>query len=87
MPSSLSSCRVAEEEIAPGHVVWDIGANVGVFTLASAAMAGRNVFVLDVEPDPMLAGLLGRSTARARRLGYDVHILSAAIADTAASPG
>jgi FkbM family methyltransferase len=74
--------RIAEEEISPGDVVWDIGANVGVFTLAAAAMAGRGVFVLGVEPDPMLAGLLNRSAARARDRGYDVHVLSAAIADT-----
>jgi FkbM family methyltransferase len=53
----------AGELVAPGASVWDVGANVGVFSFAAAWLAGRQGRVLALEPDPFLAGLL-RRTAR-----------------------
>ena len=47
--------RLAEEHVVSGTKVWDIGANVGVFSLAAAAKGGE---VLGVEPDPWLYSLL-----------------------------
>lgn len=32
---------LAREFVRPGHVVWDIGANIGVFAFAGAHLAGR----------------------------------------------
>lgn len=67
--------RAARELIRPGHIVWDVGANVGLFTFAAAAAAkaagaavpGRNAdglhtgMVLALEPDTWLVNLLRRS--------------------------
>jgi FkbM family methyltransferase len=43
--------RAAEEMVKPGASVWDIGANVGLFTFAAANRAGTSGSVLAVEPD------------------------------------
>ena len=55
--------RLAAETVRPGHTIWDIGANVGLFTFAAAVAAGPAGSVLAVEPDTKLAGLLRRSAA------------------------
>ena len=52
--------QVAEARIKPGMNVWDIGANVGVFSVAAAAMGAR---ALAVEADIWLASLLRRTAA------------------------
>jgi FkbM family methyltransferase len=56
--------RLAAEVVRPGDTVWDIGANLGLFSFAAAAMAGPRGHVLAVEPDTDLAGLLRRSAGR-----------------------
>lgn len=55
--------RLAAETVRPGDTVWDIGANVGLFSFAAAAVAGPGGRVLAVEADTDLAGLLRRSAA------------------------
>ena len=72
--------RVASEHIAPGDEIWDIGANVGVFTLA-AAVAARPGRVLAVEADTWLAGLIRASAAHTKNRDLTIDVLSAAIAD------
>jgi len=52
---------VAEKYVSPGASVWDIGANVGVFALASAARAGPSGFVLAVDGDTWLVDLMRRT--------------------------
>ena len=47
--------RFCDEYVNKGNTVWDIGANVGIFSLAAAVRGGR---VLAVEPDPWLFSLL-----------------------------
>jgi FkbM family methyltransferase len=66
----------AERHVRPGDVVWDIGANSGVFAMAAA---GLGAFVLAVEPDPFLANALLRTRAANPRL--HVEVLAAAIDD------
>ncbi len=50
--------RLAEQFVKSDDVVWDVGANVGIFSLACAQ---RGAQVLALEPDPWLCALL-RST-------------------------
>jgi FkbM family methyltransferase len=72
--------RLAAEVVRPGDTVWDIGANMGLFSLAAAVLAGPEGRVLAVEPDTDLAGLLRRSAARG--LGHaPVEVLPAAVSD------
>ncbi len=66
----------AERYVSTGDVVWDIGANSGVFTFAAA---GRGASVLAVEPDPFLVHGLLRS--RAANPGLQTEVLSAAASD------
>src|ERR1043165_8291887 len=47
-----------EQIIAPGDCVWDIGANVGMFSFAAAVKAGEKGKVLAVEADTWLVDLL-----------------------------
>lgn len=54
----MGFCR---EFVRPGSVVWDLGGNIGLFSFAAAHRAGREGFVLTIEPDPFLAQLIIRS--------------------------
>src|ERR1022692_1491693 len=72
--------RLAAELIRPGHVVWDIGANLGLFGFAAAVAAGPRGPVLAVEPDAVLVGLLRRSAAESR-YHAPVEVLPTAVAD------
>jgi FkbM family methyltransferase len=64
----------ARRYAARGRVVWDIGANVGVFAFSASGMGSE---VWAVEPDPFLANMLLRS-ARQRP---NFHVVTAAISD------
>jgi FkbM family methyltransferase len=73
--------RMVAELVKPGSVVWDIGANVGLFAFSSANIAGSAGKVLAVEPDPWLCTLLNRSVASISLPIAPVEVLSAAISD------
>ena len=46
---------MVHEMVRPGDVVWDIGANVGLFAFAAANRAGSSGQVIAVEPDLWLS--------------------------------
>ena len=71
---------LAAETVRPGNTVWDIGANVGLFSFAAAVAAGPDGHVLSVEADMVLVGLLRRSAAASRRHA-PVEVLPAAVAE------
>jgi FkbM family methyltransferase len=71
---------LAAELIRPGDTVWDIGANLGLFTFAAAAAAGPAGEVLAVEPDVLLVGLLRRSAAANPDVA-PVSVLGTAVSD------
>src|SRR3954451_7622484 len=64
-------------------VVWDIGANVGLFTFCASALAGTKGFVSAVEPDYWLAHLITRSVhANAKNHSSTVELLCAGVSDS-----
>jgi FkbM family methyltransferase len=73
---------LARQFVHPGNVVWDIGANVGLFAIAAAQKAGPRGSVLAIEPDPWLAALLQRTVAAQRPTAAPVHIMPVAVTDT-----
>jgi FkbM family methyltransferase len=72
--------RLAAEVVRPGDVVWDIGANIGLFTFAAAVAAGPHGHVLALEPDAVLVRLLRRSAVANLGLAQ-VEVLPVAVAD------
>lgn len=44
--------RLFQHEVRPGMVVWDVGANVGSWTMLASACAGRDGAVIALEPVP-----------------------------------
>lgn len=72
--------RIASTYVKPGMSVWDVGANVGLFSFAAAALAGPKGSVLAFEPDRWLLRLLERST-KVNGCRADVELLSAAVSN------
>ncbi len=76
---------MALEMVKTGHVVWDVGANVGLFSFCASALAGPSGSVLAIEPDFWLAHLLMRSVRGLSRSRYrtaaPVAVVCAAVAE------
>ena len=62
----------AKNEVGKGDVVWDIGANVGLFSLAAMAVAGPQGKCLSMEPDNFLVTLIQRTARTNTDLQIDV---------------
>ena len=73
--------NMALELVTPGAVVWDLGANLGLFSFASAALAGPAGRVLAIEPDTCLVDLLWRSAHLEPRKRAPVDVLPAAVSE------
>jgi FkbM family methyltransferase len=61
-PELLASARLL---VQPGAKVWDIGSNLGIFTMAAAHLAGNAGSVLAVDADTAHVELLRRTVRRA----------------------
>jgi FkbM family methyltransferase len=75
---------MAEELVKPRSIVWDVGANVGLFSFCAAALSGRSGFVLAVEPDLWLARLIARSSQELdpdQFMCSNVKVLCASVSD------
>ena len=72
----------AEEFVGPGNVVWDIGANVGLFAFSAASLSGPEGHVVAVEADNWLAELLVRSAAMLTNKCARVDVLASAVSDS-----
>ena len=66
--------------IRPGDVVWDVGANMGIFSFPAAHAAAA---VVAFEPDPYNQDLLART--RAENPDLDVTVVHAAVSDKVGS--
>jgi len=73
--------RLAVELVKPGAVVWDVGANVGLFSFTAAGLAGPKGRVFAVEPDTYLAGLLRRSSRLPNSHAAPVEVVACAVSD------
>jgi FkbM family methyltransferase len=73
--------KAAEELVSPGDVVWDVGANVGLFAFSAAGLAGERGRVLAIEPDAWLASLLHRSASWSKPGAAQVDVLPIAVSD------
>jgi FkbM family methyltransferase len=69
--------------VRPGDVVWDIGANVGMFTFAAANTVGPDGSVIAIEADTFLASLLQRSVQLPANADLNVKVLCCAASDDA----
>lgn len=73
--------RLADQLVEPGSVVWDIGANMGLFAFAAACKTGAAGRVIAVEADPYNANLLRRSVAIQPATSARVEVIPVAISD------
>ncbi len=74
---------LAREVVKPGAVVWDLGANVGLFSFAAAFASGRGGSVLAVEADPWIAQLLEHSALSAPPSHAPITVVRAAVCERA----
>jgi FkbM family methyltransferase len=68
-----------ERFVGDGSVVWDIGANMGMFAFPAAHKAGPRGFVLAIEPDPFNQLILQRTRRHSDNADLNVTILPAAV--------
>lgn len=72
--------RTAIRCVRPGSVVWDVGANVGLFAVAAAGLAGPEGLVVAMEPDTWLVSLL-RKTASLGGYRAPIEVVPVAVCD------
>ncbi len=72
----------AREFVQPGNVVWDVGANVGLFSVSAAVRAGSGGRVIAIEADTWLVGLLRASAAIQPEASAPIEVIPAAASDS-----
>ncbi|MCB0192827.1 MAG: FkbM family methyltransferase [Anaerolineae bacterium] len=74
--------NIVKAYVGRGQIVWDIGANVGLFTFAAAAKIGHIGRVLAVEADTWCVSLLRRSCQLKANQQLAVDVLPAAVSNS-----
>ncbi len=70
---------LVHELVEEGKIVWDVGANVGLFAFSAAAKTGSTGSVIAFEPDIEMQRLLHRSVAKQQKDRAFVEIIPVAI--------
>ena len=71
--------KIADHFINKDHVVWDVGANVGVFSFTCAYRGAATIIA--IEADSWLCSLLRRTSAFKEYQDRDIRVLSLAVAN------
>jgi FkbM family methyltransferase len=74
--------NLAREYVKPGAVVWDVGANLGLFSFAASGLAGPTGQVFAVEPDTHLIGVLRRSARLKNSSAAPVTVVPCAVTES-----
>ena len=61
--------HICDEFVKSDSVVWDVGANVGLFTFPAAIRAGKHGKVLAIEPDIFFLNLLQKTISKGKKRG------------------
>jgi FkbM family methyltransferase len=75
-------CRLAREFVQKRHVIWDVGANVGLFSFAAAHLAGETGKIFAFDADTWLVQLLRRSASIQPSTSAPVQIVPVAVANS-----
>jgi len=70
----------AHSLVKMGDVIWDIGANVGLFSVAASVCAGDRGQVIAFEPDVCLVELLRRTSGVRSATSGQITVIPAAVA-------
>jgi FkbM family methyltransferase len=73
--------QLAKDHVKSDSIVWDVGANVGVFTFAAAGLA-RKGHVFAIEADGWLVELIRRSCRLPANRALGITVLPAAVSAT-----
>lgn len=76
--------RTTAEIVREGATVWDVGANLGLFSFAAAGLAGSRGKVIAIEADTWLVEILRRSANLKRAAASPVQVLSLAVSESVA---
>ncbi len=71
---------IAEKYLDSNSNVWDVGANVGVFTFAASSVAHSGT-VVSIEADIWLANILRKTAGLKEYANHSIHILPVAISN------
>jgi len=79
--TDIQLLKRAEEIVCLADIVWDIGANVGLFAFAAAYVAGSEGKVLAIEADTFLVDLLRKTSSIPHHNRARVEVLPVAISE------